>query len=157
MVIVVRNLDEAKAEAHRFGAVVTAGPKASDAAFGHPMQRARTFADTTSGPMAPSIAAVTSLVDFGAAHADSLLIHCHRGESRSPAIAIGVAVKLGHTVDEACDLVRTWAPPGRAIKPNPLIVQHLERILDRPGLAATVARHWPSVAGHLGAATTRAW
>lgn len=155
--VAVVSLDEARRTAHQYAAVITAGPKASDADFGHPMQRARTFADVTSGPMAPTLSAVHSLVEFGATRTDSLMIHCHRGESRSPAIAIGVAIAAGLTVDEACDAVRQWVPPGRTVKPNGLIVQHLEHLLGVPDMVMQVVRRFPAAIVGVGASTTRAW
>ena len=157
MNIVVVSLDEARRMASQYGAVITAGPKADAADFGHPMQRVRTFIDTTSGPMSPTLSAVRSLVEFGATRTESLLIHCHRGESRSPAIAIGVAVAAGMSVDDACQAVQHWVPDGRKARPNGLIVQHLEQVLSAPGLVAQVCRWFPTVAVGAGTATTRAW
>ncbi len=155
--IAVVSLDEARRLAHQYGAVITAGPKADAADFGHPMQRVRTFLDTTSGPMSPTVSAVRSLVEFGAGRTDSLLIHCHRGESRSPAIAIGIAVATGMSVDDACQAVQHWVPDGRKVRPNSLIVQHLEQVLGVVGLVAEVCRWFPTVAVGAGAGTTRAW
>lgn len=157
MNIAVVSLDEARSIASQYGAVITAGPKADDAEFGHPMQRVRTFLDTTSGPMSPTLSAVRSLVEFGATRTESLLIHCHRGESRSPAIAIGVAVAAGMSVDDACRTVQYWVPDGRKVRPNGLIVQHLEQVLGVPGLVAQVCRWFPTVAIGAGTDTTRKW
>ena len=155
--ITVTSLDEARHQADDFDAIISAGPKRSQCNFGHRNHLVRTFLDITAGRFAPTSADVAAMLDFAASCQGSLLIHCHRGESRSTAVAIGAWVQAGATTTEACDLLVAAMPAGRAPKPNPLLLQLVEHHLGASGLVLDVARRWPSAAALLPVATTRSW
>lgn len=155
--IAVASLEEARRQADDFDAIISAGPKRSQCNFGHRNHLVRTFLDITAGRYAPTSADVAAMLDFAASCHGSLLIHCHQGESRSTAVAIGVWVQAGATPTEACDLLVAAIPAGRTAKPNPLLLQLVEQHLGASGLVLDVARRWPSAAALLPVATTRSW
>jgi predicted protein tyrosine phosphatase len=73
---------------------------------------------------------------------DRLLIHCHAGKSRSPAMALGVLVSHGQTPIEALERVKSLRP---IVIPNRLMVELLDNtLLQRGELIAVVQDHYRS-------------
>ncbi|TFI59202.1 hypothetical protein E2493_06690 [Sphingomonas parva] len=74
------------------------------------------------------------------APSDRLLIHCHAGKSRSPAVAIGILIQLGMTPLDAFTCVKGIRPQ---LIPNRLIIRQLDEILGLKGeLISIVRRHY---------------
>lgn len=74
---------------------------------------------------------------------DRLLIHCHAGKSRSPAIALGILVAAGMTPEDALAKVKSLRS---FIIPNRLMVSILDDILDQRGdLNRVVREHYASL------------
>lgn len=79
---------------------------------------------------------------------DRVLVHCHAGKSRSPALAIGVLIQAGMSPAAAFDHVKSIRPQ---LIPNRLMIRQLDQILGLKGeLISIVADHYRS----LGAAAT---
>ena len=101
---------------------------------GYPPQRVLSF-DDISGPMdnwvAPEEYHVSSALSFARQWSQpSLLIHCHAGMSRSPAIALAILADwLGADCeDEAVTELLKAAP---LCTPNILVVEIADRLLER--------------------------
>lgn len=76
----------------------------------------------------------------GLGGSDRLLIHCHAGKSRSPAMAMGILIDHGLTPDQALDRVKA---AGSFVIPNRLMIRHLDELLGlHGGLVDTVRRHY---------------
>lgn len=133
---VVMNIDEARAYASSFPAVITAGPRRDELGWEHGNHCVRSFADRTTGRYAPSLGDVHSMLDF--AYGKTVMIHCHRGESRSTAIAIGVAISAGWSAVNAVTALMSAHPVGRAFTPNTLIIEHIASLVRRPELSTLV-------------------
>jgi predicted protein tyrosine phosphatase len=74
---------------------------------------------------------------------DRLLVHCHAGKSRSPAMAIGILVQGGLRPLAAFEEVRRIRPE---LIPNRLIIRHVDHLLGLGGeLAGIVAAHYESL------------
>lgn len=74
---------------------------------------------------------------------DRLLVHCHAGKSRSPAMAIGILVQSGLAPTAAFQCVQAIRPE---LIPNRLMIAQLDRILDLRGeLIAIVHEHYQSL------------
>lgn len=74
---------------------------------------------------------------------DRLLVHCHAGKSRSPAMALGILVQAGMSPTEAFLCVRALRPE---LIPNRLMVRQLDKILDLRGeLVQVVDAHYKSL------------
>ena len=74
---------------------------------------------------------------------DRLLIHCHAGKSRSPAMALGVLVDAGMSAEQAMDQVKQLRP---FVIPNRLIVRMLDRLLEQRGeLVRVVDDHYATL------------
>ncbi len=74
---------------------------------------------------------------------ERLLVHCHAGKSRSPALAIGILVQAGLPPAAAFEEVRALRPE---LIPNRLMVRQLDRILDLKGaLVRVVDEHYRSL------------
>ena len=75
--------------------------------------------------------------------ADRLLVHCHAGKSRSPALAIGILVQSGLSPDAAFEHVRALRPE---LIPNRLMIRQLDDILDLQGeLVRLVSAHYEAL------------
>lgn len=61
---------------------------------------------------------------------ERLLVHCHAGKSRSPAMAIGILVQAGMSPADAFEDVRAARPE---LIPNRLMIRQLDQILDVGG------------------------
>jgi predicted protein tyrosine phosphatase len=74
---------------------------------------------------------------------DRLLIHCHAGKSRSPALALGVLVGAGLAPEQAMAEVLRLRP---CVIPNRLMVRMLDRLLDQEGaLIGVVDEHYETL------------
>lgn len=130
----VRDIDEAELLCHEFGAVLTAGPDATEVRWSHPNHRVWTFDDTTDMLRGPGYRTVAEMVEWGAQQED-LLVHCHAGMSRSTATAWGIAIARGaDPLDSLVALLdahprEPFSRQKRLFIPNSLIVTYLERIL----------------------------
>ena len=74
---------------------------------------------------------------------DRLLVHCHAGKSRSPAMAIGILIANGASPYAALDQVKALRP---FIIPNRLMIARLDGLLALEGeLVAVVNDHYASL------------
>lgn len=74
---------------------------------------------------------------------DNLLIHCHAGRSRSPALALGILVAEGMTPDAAMATVKEIRPLA---VPNRLMIRMLDHILNQDGeLMRVVLDHYAAL------------
>lgn len=74
---------------------------------------------------------------------DRLLIHCHAGKSRSPALAIGILIAAGQTAIEALTTVKALRP---FVIPNRLMISLLDELLGLRGELNRVVRdHYASL------------
>jgi predicted protein tyrosine phosphatase len=69
---------------------------------------------------------IERVIQVAGAGARRLLIHCTAGLSRSPAIAIVVAVQTGHSASAACDEVVRLIPHAQ---PNRLLLQMADDVM----------------------------
>jgi predicted protein tyrosine phosphatase len=85
---------------------------------------------------------VAAILRFTAGLGDGarLLVHCHIGHGRSPAVAIGILVHNGWTVSRACSEVRSQRPH---CDPNRLLLELFDRALGLGGVLPGAARHRP--------------
>lgn len=122
---------------HRLSHLVTLASPGAEAAFEAEHRLDLRFNDIAApreGLVAPSLEHVEALIEFaqGWTGAQPLLIHCWAGVSRSTAAAYVIACARtapGREGDWAARL-RDAAPTAT---PNPLIVAHADRLLDRGG------------------------
>lgn len=92
--------------------------------------------------VAPTAAQLAAVLEHTAdlTSKDRLLIHCHAGKSRSPAMAMGVLINNGMTPQNAFDRVRRLRP---ALIPNRLMIQQIDEILRLEGkLVRIVSDHY---------------
>lgn len=82
----------------------------------------------------PSLDQVAQILAFGRAwdQREPMLIHCHAGISRSTAAAYALACALMPGCDEV-ELARELRRLSPSATPNPLVVAHADRLLDRQG------------------------
>lgn len=74
---------------------------------------------------------------------DRLLIHCHAGKSRSPAMALGVLVAAGMSAERSMKRVKQLRP---FVIPNRLIVSMLDQLLNQNGkLVRVVDDHYATL------------
>lgn len=74
---------------------------------------------------------------------ERLLVHCHAGKSRSPALAIGILVQAGLAPAAALEKVRAIRPE---LIPNRLMIRQLDRVLGLGGeLVRVVDAHYRSL------------
>ena len=74
---------------------------------------------------------------------ERLLVHCHAGKSRSPAMAIGILVQAGMSPADALKRVRAVRPE---LIPNRLMIAKLDQILGLRGeLVRVVSEHYRSL------------
>lgn len=72
-----------------------------------------------------------------------VLVHCHAGKSRSPALAIGILIQAGMSPDAAFEQVKSIRPQ---LIPNRLMISQLDQILGLDGkLINIVADHYRSL------------
>jgi predicted protein tyrosine phosphatase len=132
--VIVANIIEAEATCHDYDTLITVGPKASEVQWGHPNHFVRTFVDVTSGKYAAKLADVASVLKYVRTRQGTLLVHCHKGESRSTAMALGILIQSGMSVTDANDTLIASHPQGRGFTPNLLMLAHIEQLLHAPGL-----------------------
>ena len=99
----------------------------------------------TDGYVAPDPAVLKAALEHaaGLSDGDRLLIHCHAGKSRSPAIALGVLVAAGLPPAEALARVKTLRP---FVIPNRLMVRILDDLVGQGGeLMRVVLGHYASL------------
>lgn len=155
--LIVCDLAEARTLAAGFDTVITAGPPHKQLGFTHPNHHIETFVDVTAGPMAPTVQKIRRLIRFAKRNTNNTLVHCHRGESRSTAVGIGILIARGMNPLDAYEILKAAQPAGRAFIPNPLILSHLEVVLDRPGLVVDLASVHPLCGALLPNVTSRTW
>lgn len=74
---------------------------------------------------------------------DRLLVHCHAGKSRSPAMAIGILIQAGLSPSAAFSRVKSIRPQ---LIPNRRIIAHVDQILDLDGeLIGIIDDHYLSL------------
>lgn len=74
---------------------------------------------------------------------DRLLVHCHAGKSRSPAMAIGILVGTGLSPTEAFQKVRMVRPE---LIPNRLMIRLIDEVLELDGsLVSLVNSHYEAL------------
>lgn len=73
----------------------------------------------------------------GLSDEDRVLVHCHAGKSRSPAIALGILVAAGLTPTDALARVKALRP---FIIPNRLMTSILDDLLEQRGELNRVVR-----------------
>lgn len=74
---------------------------------------------------------------------ERLLVHCHAGKSRSPAMAIGILVQAGLSPAAALEHVREVRPE---LIPNRLMIRQLDRLLGQGGeLVHVVDAHYQTL------------
>jgi predicted protein tyrosine phosphatase len=156
--VTVVSLAEADELHNEFDVVISAGPRPSEVRWGHPRHLVRTFYDVTdlAARGAVTQADVTAMLTFAQPN-QSVLVHCHRGESRSTAVAIGLLVQAGNTPTAAVERLRSAHPHGRQFIPNPLVLGYVEQVLGCLGLVAAVAKVVPTAGALLPTSTTRQW
>lgn len=99
----------------------------------------------TEGYVAPTAAVLKAALEHSAdlTADDRLLIHCHAGKSRSPALAIGILIAVGQTPTEALATVKTLRP---FVIPNRLMTSLLDELLGLGGeLNRVVGDHYASL------------
>lgn len=99
----------------------------------------------TSGYVAPTADVLKAALEHCAdlTDDDRLLIHCHAGKSRSPALAIGILIAAGQTATEALTTVKALRP---FIIPNRLMISLLDELLGLRGELNRVVRdHYASL------------
>ena len=89
--------------------------------------------------VAPAQHHIQAAIRFAQQHASgTLLIHCHAGMRRSPAIALAIMMAEGSTAREAVEHLASIHP---AASPNPLIVALTDNLFACEGaLTAAVAK-----------------
>jgi predicted protein tyrosine phosphatase len=90
----------------------------------------------------PTLGDVAAILRFTTGLGDGarLLVHCHGGYGRSPAVAIGILVHNGWTVSRACSEVRSQRPH---CDPNRLLLELFDRALRLGGVLPEAARRRP--------------
>lgn len=99
----------------------------------------------TPGFVTPTAEVMKSALDHAAnlQEHDRLLIHCHAGKSRSPAMALGVLVAAGMSAACAMEKLKELRP---FVIPNRLMVSMLDHLLDQKGeLTRVVDCHYASL------------
>jgi predicted protein tyrosine phosphatase len=97
------------------------------------------------GFVAPSEKVLAAALEHaaGLGEDERLLIHCHAGKSRSPAMALGVMVGAGASPAEALEKVKSLRP---FVIPNRLMVRILDGLLGQRGEVIRVVReHYASL------------
>jgi predicted protein tyrosine phosphatase len=72
-----------------------------------------------------------------------LLVHCHRGVNRSPAVAVGILLQTGVDYTEALRRVAEQCP---GMEPNRLVMLYIDRHFGLGGKLSGLAR--PNLAAH---------
>jgi predicted protein tyrosine phosphatase len=99
----------------------------------------------TPGYVAPTAEVLRSALVHaeGLNEQDRVLIHCHAGKSRSPAMALGVLVGAGMSAERAMERVKQVRP---FVIPNRWIVRMLDQLLHQNGgLVRVVDDHYATL------------
>jgi predicted protein tyrosine phosphatase len=98
----------------------------------HFMARFHDLEVHTEGYVAPNIEDMRSALEHAAGlrDEDRLLIHCHAGKSRSPAMALAVLVDAGLSPQHAMAEARKRRP---FVIPNRLMVRMLDQLIGQEG------------------------
>jgi len=75
---------------------------------------------------------ILEIIEFSA-DAKTLLVHCEYGQSRSTAVAMGVAVALGARIEDAARELLQAHPAGRPFVPNERILSLFDHHLGCNG------------------------
>ncbi len=82
----------------------------------------------------PQLSDISKALEFARSHSDAdLLVHCHAGVSRSPAIAISIMADrlgVGMEPDAVQQVIDRTTPP---IEPNMLVIHLADQFLCRDG------------------------
>ena len=139
----VSSLVEARAHAHEYSSVLTAGTEPAKVGFQHPDHLIVSFYYLTeTSPtefVPPTIQQVDDMVSWGRGR-ENLLVHCNTGVSVSTATAWGVAIANGWDPEEAYTQLRKQHPASsyagmlyaRAFFPDELIISYLEDLFSIP-------------------------
>lgn len=152
---VVGSLEEAAQWATDFESILTVGPQKREVNWGHGNHMVFTFGDSTGGNNAPKLSDIEKAVMWGAEQ-DDLLVHCHAGMSRSTSTAWGISIMRGADPLDSFIALKNAQPidtflghnSQRDFIPNPLIVKHLEKILNISYLS-DIRREHSTVGGWL--------
>jgi hypothetical protein len=134
----VRAIQEAELICSQFGAVLTAGPSASECEWNHPNHRIWAFHDSCD-VRGPKLIHVEEMLKYGVDQ-DDLLVHCHAGISRSTATAWGIAIARGADPADSFEALNaahpldTYDEGKRLFCPNRLLVTHLQEVLGNRDL-----------------------
>ena len=156
--VTVVSLAEANERHNDFDVVISAGPRPSEVRWGHPCHLVRTFYDVTDSAARGAVtqADVKAMLAFAGPN-QSVLVHCHRGESRSTAVAIGLLVQAGSTPTAAVEQLQSVHPKGRQFVPNALVLTHVEALLGCNGLVSDVAKLIPTAGVLMPLTRSRLW
>ena len=97
------------------------------------------------GYLAPTKQQISEILDHTASiqPGDRLLVHCHAGKSRSPAMAMGILVQSGMTPQTAFGQVKATRPE---LIPNRLMIRYIDELLGLGGdLVRLVAAHYAAL------------
>jgi len=127
---------EAEEWCHEYDSVLTVFTPASLCEFGHPDQTVIEFADRYHyADGAPTMRQFTEILEWAEArrHAESVLIHCKAGQSRSTATAIAAFVEWGMDPERAVEHVYWNCRPRdrvgeRPFIPNLRILEHTDSV-----------------------------
>lgn len=74
----------------------------------------------------------------------NLVVHCHGGICRSPALAFAIMVKLGRTFEEAIASIDNVSKENSefCMWPNDLIIKHADKILNQDGKMISFIKEW---------------
>lgn len=120
--------------AHKFPAVITAGPDLDEVNFGHPNHHVQEFEDSIMGVASPTHQDMENILKFSSRNSGEILIHCHAGMSRSTSTAIGVLIQRGMNPFDAFEILKARHPRRRHFIPNLKIMGILEEIFGVDGL-----------------------
>lgn len=140
----VRTVLEAEDSAHRFASVVSLVPDNPPSLAAHPNRLLRPFADVfeDSHPRACSPLDAAAILEFTAAAASPLLVHCRAGQSRSTAVALAVMVQHGWDPEAARETLLAAHPPSRPFIPNLLVLARFDALLGMDSSLFAAGTRW---------------
>jgi predicted protein tyrosine phosphatase len=143
---VVANLDEASRNAALYPSVISlAGTRIGDGALRlHDNRLYIPMNDTNRGGtrQSPSTHAVEKIFKFCNDVSTPLLVHCQYGQSRSTAVALGVAVYWGWDPWEAAEVLLSKHEINRAFVPNELLLSLFDNALGTNGNITKAGLHY---------------